>query len=1464
MRLLQREKSRVRLTKDLVGDDPIPPYAILSHTWGADTEEVTFEDVTNGTGEKKLGYEKIRFCRDQTRQDGLQYFWIDTCCIDKTNHGELSRAINSMFQWYRKATRCYVYLSDVSTRKRKLCEDSRDSWEPDFRKSRWFTRGWTLQELLVPASIEFFSREGKRLGDGNSLKQQTYEITGIPQSALQGGPLSQFSVEERFSWIQSRQTKLKEDRAYSLLGIFGVYISPRYGEGMKSAFKRLQEEIDKLEKCIQDLRLTDPRHDKKRIEATKGGLLEDSYRWILDNSDFQQWRNDQSSRLLWIKGDPGKGKTMLLCGIIDELNICIAKSDLLSYFFCQATDSRINNATAVLRGLIYLLIDQQPSLISHVREKYDHAGKTLFEDANAWVVLSEIFTNILHDRSLTTTYLVVDALDECVEGLPKLLDFIVQMSSTSPRIKWIISSRNWPSIEENLDAATQKVRLCLELNEKSVAAAITTFIQFKVDMLAERKRYSDDTRDDVHHYLSLNAKGTFLWVALVCQELANASEWEAEEMALAFPPGLDLLYKRMLDQIYSSRYAKLCKSILAIVLTVRRPITLDELVCFVNMLNRVAGKYEALSEIIGLCGSFLNIREHTIYLVHQSAKDFLAHKQRNEIHPSGIEDTHRTIFSQSLQVMSKTLRRDVYGLGAPGLPIDQVKQPDPDPLSSVRYSSIYWIDHLLDCAPTKNATNDLQDGGSINIFLRQRYLYWLEALSLCRSMSEGVVSMAKLEDLIQRNADESGLLKLVKDARRFIMSHKLAIETSPLQAYASALLFSPARSLIRGLFKHEEPNGITIQPAISDEWSACLQTLEGHSDRVISVVFSRDSTRLASASYDKTVKIWDPSSGACLQTLKGHSGWVGSVVFSSDSTRLASASRDTTVKIWDANSGACLQTLKGHSDSVSSVVFLRDSSRIASASSDKTVKIWDASSGACLQTLEGHSDRVSSVTFSCNSTALASASEDKTVNIWDPSSGACLQTLEGHSGRISEVAFSRDSTRLASASFDKSVKIWDASSGVCLQTLKGHSNRVSSVAFSCNSTALASASYDKTVKIWDPSSGACLQTLKGHSGPVYSVVFSRDSTRLASASYDETVKIWDPSSGACLQTLEGHSDWVRSVAFSLDSTRLASASDDETVKIWDASSGACLQTLEGHGERVMSVVVSRDSTRLASASDDKTVKIWDASSGVCLQTLKGHSNGVSSVAFSCNSTALASASYDKTVKIWDASSGACLQTFEGHSELVRSVAFSLDSTRLASASDDETVKIWDISSGVCLQTLKGHIGWVMSVVFSSDSTRLASASMDTTVKIWDANSGACLQTLEVEKSLHNVLFDATSSLLQTDIGTIAIDPSSASFTNAIETHPQGLQYKGVGLSSTGVWITYDSENILWLPSEYRPSCSSVSAKTVGIGVGSGKNYFFRIQVLGPTVVASSPRRWSAGEPSTLVIPRDGCTATLYR
>ncbi|KAI0160342.1 hypothetical protein GGR57DRAFT_520521 [Xylariaceae sp. FL1272] len=233
MRLLKIDSSgQLSFTKDLVADQ-IPPYAILSHTWGADEDEVTFQDFNSLSRRKvrlKLGYRKLCFCRDMARKAGLQ-----------ADHSELSDAIVSMFQWYANSERCFVYLPDVSA-PRHMQSQAISVWESSFCKSRWFTRGWTLQELLAPASVNFYSREDEVLGDKNTLAECIHCATGISLAALRGAHLSSFSVKERLKWAERRKTKKIEDRAYCLLGIFGVYMLLCYGEG-ENGWKRLQAAI---------------------------------------------------------------------------------------------------------------------------------------------------------------------------------------------------------------------------------------------------------------------------------------------------------------------------------------------------------------------------------------------------------------------------------------------------------------------------------------------------------------------------------------------------------------------------------------------------------------------------------------------------------------------------------------------------------------------------------------------------------------------------------------------------------------------------------------------------------------------------------------------------------------------------------------------------------------------------------------------------------------------------------------------------------------------------------------------------------------------------------------------------------------------------------------------------------------------------------------------------------------------
>ncbi|KAF3912599.1 Beta-TrCP [Arthrobotrys entomopaga] len=896
---------------------------------------------------------------------------------------------------------------------------------------------------------------------------------------------------------------------------------------------------------------------------------------------------------------------MLLCGIIDELTK--SENVIISFFFCQATDARINNATAVLQGLLYLLVRQQPTLTSHLRERLDDTNENPFSGANAWWVLTGIFAKILQDPDLKNTCFIIDALDECTIDLPKLLQFIVSQSSASSRIKWIVSSRNWPSIEADLDGTTQQIRLCLELNETSISTAVANYIDHKVNILAKRNKYSNDLRDEVLRYLSSNADNTFLWVALVCQELHRVNMRNVRRKLREFSPSLEGLYGRMISQIQDSDDVELYKNILGVVSIVKRPITLVDLASLIDVdRDRDLDAYLSLADAVGECGSFLTLREDTILFVHQSAKDYLVKHARNSIFPGGcVREQQRRVVLQSLDILDKVLRRNVYDLPNLDCLVDEISVPDIDPLAPILYISIYWIDHLCETG-SGHHIELLCSNGRVDAFLRKHFLHWLEALSLTETLSKGTLAIIKLNDLLAKIPMDSQLPALVHDAYRFLLSWMKIIEDYPLQVYISALVFSPARSLIREVF-HKEIDWIEIRPDISINWGADIQTIRGHSDIVSSVVLSTDSALIASGSEDKTIKIWDANTGACLRTLNGHDDSVSSVAFLYDG-RIASGSLDQSIKIWDINSGTCLKTLYGHDGAVNSIAFSKDVAILASGSVDGALKIWDISGDDNPKTLLSHSGPVNTVAFSNDGTLLASGSDDETIKIWDTGTDGCLKTLRNHEKKVNSVAFSNDLTQLVSGSDDGAIVIWDISTGSSLKKLRHpariHSGPVESVAFLNDRQVISGSHFATTfgaIKIWDTNSGACLQVFYGHDGTVGSIAVS-NTGRIISGSSDDTIKIWDTNIGISSEAPYEMGSWVTSIALSHDG-RVVTGSIVGRLIVWDTT-GALLETLDDHLGWVTSVAFSSDG-RIASASDDSTIKIWE-NNGVGFRNIFTH------------------------------------------------------------------------------------------------------------------------------------------------------------------------------------------------------------------------------------------------------------------
>ncbi|KAK1479578.1 hypothetical protein CCUS01_04707 [Colletotrichum cuscutae] len=570
-----------------------------------------------------------------------------------------------------------------------------------------------------------------------------------------------------------------------------------------------RHEDGKSEECLRDLFQTNPKDDRERIIRRKDNtptLFKSSYEWILNIEEFRRWRTDPESRRLWIRGDPGKGKTMLLCGIIEELEKSDPRS--LCYFFCQATVPALDNATSVLRSLVLQLAQKYPWLRSQVLAVYENGGKTRFNDHNAWGTMYELLNSMLSDPQL--------------DGIVPSCFSSSKISRQISRAKVIISSRKWTEIGEVLgEDDTNGSAITLELHDDLISKAVHSYIDREVEQLASRKKLDEETCSKIRVYLRNQSQNTFLWVSLVCQALLDGGVKKRNIMKVleTFPPGLDAFYERMISSL-PSLDEDLYKEILSVVSILKRPVTIEELLPFLQ--SHFSDDTESLEEVIESCGSFLNMQAEKIYFVHQSAVEFL---KSSASKLSTVAERHKPGY----------LKRNIYDLKELSTGVAEIHTPDPDPLCALQYFCTYWVDHLADwvfderIAMGKPMLQEDRVISEVNGFLRRKFLNWIEALSLLRQIQQALQAIQNLQVLFKRNPNsiEQGLSAFLDDANRFLLYHRVVIENTPLQLYASALLFSPEQSIVKEQFRDEAPDWVTITPGLETTWNACLQTLEG-------------------------------------------------------------------------------------------------------------------------------------------------------------------------------------------------------------------------------------------------------------------------------------------------------------------------------------------------------------------------------------------------------------------------------------------------------------------------------------------------------------------------------------------------------------------------------------------------------------------------------------------------------------
>jgi ankyrin repeat protein len=429
--------------------------------------------------------------------------------------------------------------------------------------------------------------------------------------------------------------------------------------------------------CLHALFVTNPLDDISRIQTDKDNLLEGSCSWIFGNMTYTEWLNSEESRVLLVHGGPGMGKTMITIAMVAELSTRLEQSDssnsVLACFFCDNKDINRNNAVAILRSLLYQILCQQPKLFCHIQDEYKKQRSQLLNSRNALQTLWRILQNMLLQFKLNRVYIVVDALDECDpesrETLLRLMEVYTGKDKTRSTVgsatKWILTSRN-NEVDIN-EAFINSPDISLENNSASVDHAVSRYIGWKVDILLEKKRYSEEQRDLVLKVLKEKAGGTFLWVSLACAELKKTFKTNGNiRRALdRLPRGLAEMYTQILDKAFAddaSDGAEITKEILKAVLVAIRPLTLYELAVAANIPKEDWNDGSSLKEYVSQCRSLLTVRTDverkngrgvliqntTVHLVHQSAKDFLTSSKSKLFLSPELAEEHGNMARRSI------------------------------------------------------------------------------------------------------------------------------------------------------------------------------------------------------------------------------------------------------------------------------------------------------------------------------------------------------------------------------------------------------------------------------------------------------------------------------------------------------------------------------------------------------------------------------------------------------------------------------------------------------------------------------------------------------------------------------------------------------------------------------------------------------------------------------------------------
>ncbi|KAG1894942.1 uncharacterized protein F5891DRAFT_1281362 [Suillus fuscotomentosus] len=786
---------------------------------------------------------------------------------------------------------------------------------------------------------------------------------------------------------------------------------------------------------------------KQCLPGTRKEMLSQITDWINGSGDAAQ-------RVLWLSGPAGTGKSAIAQTIAKGFN------DMGVLGSCFCFDKAEKRHEKVFSTIARDLADRDPEMRRALADAVKNSTslknpKDIFQQ---WEKLLMNPLKKFPTSSVGPVLIVIEALDESggVETRRDLLRILAgklqnkdlpQITELPFNFRILVTSRPLHDIEDAFHGAQHILPLSMDQIPATVAERdIRTFV-------SEELKGLSDFHDKEFASLAAKADGLFEWARLACEYIkdtppgvrqmprfnAYANRSAGKQKNLLYDMYLVILKDIMKrDQHDDDEYEEALagfRSVMGQILGTAEPLPFNSLNIMRNYFPDRSK--DVIMDIIKRMGSLLSGTTNLctpIRPLHASFHDFLTDKSSSGDFFVQVSNVQRDLAFASLRVMEDGLCFNICDLKSSYLPNSQdtglpqrVKTCIPLHLS---YSCRYWTTHVQ--------TTDFDD---------ERLLFWIEALGLLNAIRGAIIVLPLVAKWLKGHSGYEDLQSTTMDVQRFIQVFGGMILHSTPHLYLSALPFSPVNSTMATKFTTRFLNNLRLASGRDLNWTVVQTIINGHTGAVSSLSFSPDGTRIASGSWDRTVRLWDAATGQPLsEPLLGHTGAVESVSFSPDGTRIASGSLDSTVRLWDAATGQPLgEPLKGHTGEVRSVSFSPDGTRIVSGSLDRTVRLWDAATGQPLsEPLQGHTAGVTSVSFSPNGTRIVSGSWDSTMRLWDAATGQPLgDPLQGHTGEVWSVSFSLDGTRIVSGSDDHTVRLWDAATGQPLGgPLEGHTEDV--------------------------------------------------------------------------------------------------------------------------------------------------------------------------------------------------------------------------------------------------------------------------------------------------------------------------------------------------------------------------------------------------------------------------------------